>query len=166
MPFIQNVAKSDVAENKHLDPGANSMLISINDPATFPPDPKHKFKEIHHFEFLDIEDASHFPEECMCSMTQAEKLVDLLNHAIKHNMNVIVHCTAGICRSGAVVEVGGIMGFDLTRTYRQPNLLVKKRMMQVLGLAYDESDQQPYDWEEHWTQPNVACSKIWSDLTK
>ncbi len=156
MPFIQNVAKSDVAENAHLDPGANSMLISINDPnsmlirindhpATFPPEPKHKFKEIHYFEFLDIEDDSQFPEECMCSMEQAEKLVDLLNRAIKQNMNVIVHSTAGICRSGAVVEVGGIMGFDLTRTYRQPNLLVKKRMMQVLGLAYDESEQQPCD---------------------
>jgi hypothetical protein len=54
-------------------------------------------------------------------------------------MNVLVHCHAGICRSGAVVEVGSMMGFTPTDRYRQPNLRVKNKMMKVLGWTY-ESD--------------------------
>ena len=59
-------------------------------------------------------------------------------------MNVLVHCHAGICRSGAVVEVGEIMGFTPTDRFRAPNLLVKHRMMKALGLTYD-SEEKPYD---------------------
>ena len=69
-------------------------------------------------------------------------------------MNVIVHCTAGICRSGAVTEIGVQMGFDDVGRYRQPNLLVKHKMSKVLGWVYDpEEESAPinlsarFDWE-------------------
>jgi len=52
-------------------------------------------------------------------------------------MNVIVHCHAGICRSGAVVEVASMMGFTPTDRYRQPNMRVKQKMMKVLGWTYE-----------------------------
>ena len=52
-------------------------------------------------------------------------------------MNVVVHCHAGICRSGAVVEVATMMGFTATDRYRQPNLRVKSKMMKVLGHTYE-----------------------------
>jgi predicted protein tyrosine phosphatase len=52
-------------------------------------------------------------------------------------MDVIVHCFAGICRSGAVCELGVMMGFQDTERFRQPNLLVKNRMMKALGWTYD-----------------------------
>ena len=58
------------------------------------------------------------------------------------NRNVLVHCHAGICRSGAVVEVGTMLGFTATERFRQPNLRVKHRMMKVLGWTYD-ADEQP-----------------------
>ena len=54
--------------------------------------------------------------------------------------NVLVHCHAGICRSGAVVEVGSMIGFTPTERYRQPNLRVKRKMMKELGLTYDETE--------------------------
>jgi len=44
---------------------------------------------------------------------------------------------AGICRSGAVVEVATMMGFTASDRYRQPNLRVKHKMMKVLGLTYE-----------------------------
>ena len=140
--FIENVAASDVNTGFHYNPGPNSMLISITDPAGWKPNPVHKFKEIHEFEFLDAEDTDGFPDECKISDDQAAELVRLLQHAREKHMNVVVHCFAGICRSGAVVEVATIMGFTPTDRFRQPNLRVKHKMMKVLGLTYD-SDEQP-----------------------
>jgi protein-tyrosine phosphatase len=95
------------------------------------------FKEVHEFEFLDAEDADGFEDECKISDEQARQLVNLLQHALERSMNVVVHCHAGICRSGAVVEVATLLGFTATEKYRQPNLRVKHKMMKALGLTYD-----------------------------
>jgi hypothetical protein len=57
-------------------------------------------------------------------------------------MNVVVHCHAGVCRSGAVCEIGVMLGFNDTEAFRSPNLLVKHRMMRTLGWLYDE--QEPH----------------------
>lgn len=137
--FIENVSKSDVATGFHMDAGPNAMLIRIQDPATFFGCIKHKdmFKEVHEFEFLDAEDGDDFPDEAMISDEQAEQLVGLLLYAKENHMNVVVHCHAGICRSGAVVEVASMMGFTPSDRYRQPNLRVKRKMMKVLGLTYE-----------------------------
>lgn len=135
--WIENIAASDVSTGFHYDCGPNAMLISITDPAGWKPLPKHNFKEVHEFEFLDAEDEDGFPDECKISDEQAEQLVALLNRALDNSMNVVVHCFAGICRSGAVVEVATMMGFTPTDRFRQPNLRVKHKMMKVLGLTYD-----------------------------
>ena len=149
MPFIQNISAADVPRALHRDPGPNSMLISIADPASWRPESKHVFKERHDFEFLDVErDTECDDEEMRCSPAQGAELAALLTRALAENMNVIVHCYAGICRSGAVCEVGVIMGFDDTHTYRQPNLLVKHTMLRSLGLYYDEDEvtSDEYSW--------------------
>ena len=135
--WIENVAASDVSTGFHYDCGPNAMLISITDPAGWKPLPKHNFREVHEFEFLDAEDEDGFPDECKISDEQAEQLVALLNHAKENAMNVVVHCHAGICRSGAVVEVATMIGFTATDRYRQPNLRVKSKMMKVLGHNYE-----------------------------
>ena len=135
--FIENVAASDVTTGFHYDPGPNAMLISITDPAGWKPNPKHNFREVHEFEFLDAEDEDGFPDECKIQDEQAENIIALLNRAKENHMNVVVHCFAGICRSGAVVEVAEMMGFTPTDRYRQPNLRVKHKLMKVLGLTYE-----------------------------
>jgi predicted protein tyrosine phosphatase len=141
MPWIENVALMDIPKGRHHNAGENSMLIQIVDPGMEFPRPMHKFKETRQFEFLDIE-ANDFTinEAFRCSDEQAAELVRLLQHALEKRMNVVVHCHAGVCRSGAVCEVGVMMGFQDTEAFRSPNLLVKHKMMKVLGLHYDEDE--------------------------
>lgn len=134
--FIENISWDDCKNGWHYDCGDNSMLIQIADPATFFPTPKHTFKEIHQFEFLDAEDDDKFPEEFKITDDQAVEIVELLKHAQENRMNVVVHCHAGICRSGAVVEVASMMGFTPSDRYRQPNIRVKTKLMNVLGWGY------------------------------
>jgi hypothetical protein len=146
MPWIENVAAADIPIGFHHDAGPNSMLISITDPASWRPEAKHKFKERHNFEFLDIEEKDFALDEAMrCSQEQANELVRLLQHALENRMNVVVHCMAGICRSGAVTEVGVMLGFNDTEKFRSPNLLVKHRMMKKLGWTYDENEKPNID---------------------
>lgn len=140
-PWIQNVSLADVKKGYHIDAGINSMLIQIVDPALGFPEPKFNFKEIHQFEFLDLEkDDFALEEEMKITDAQAEQLVKLLQHALENKMNVVVHCVAGVCRSGAVCEVGVMMGFRDAEAYRSPNLLVKHKMMKALGWTYDENE--------------------------
>lgn len=155
MPWIENVAAADIPMRFHHDAGDNSMLIQIMDPCpSWWPEPRHQFKEVHKFEFLDIEedgltnngdgtwtDMSEFA----ITQEQADELVRLLQHAWDHKMNVVVHCFAGICRSGAVCEIGVMMGFDDAERFRQPNLLVKHKMMKALGWTYDENEKSDPD---------------------
>ena len=141
MPWIQNVALSDIKRGLHIEPGPNAMLIQIVDPPGDFPTPKYSFKEVHQFQFLDIEEKDECLDEAMrCSHEQAAELVRLLQHALDNHMNVIVHCVAGVCRSGAVCEVGVMIGFGDTEVFRSPNLLVKHRMMKHLGWTYDENE--------------------------
>ena len=141
MPWIQNVALSDIKRGLHIEPGPNAMLIQIVDPPGDFPTPKYSFKEVHQFQFLDIEEKDECLDEAMrCSHEQAAELVRLLQHALDNHMNVIVHCVAGVCRSGAVCEVGVMMGFGDTEVFRSPNLLVKHRMMKHLGWTYDPDE--------------------------
>ena len=138
MPWIENVAAADVPLRFHHEAGPNSMLIQIMDPATGFPTPAHQFKEVHQVEFLDAEDKDGFPEEAKISDEQAAEIVRLLKHALKKKMNVVVHCMAGVCRSGAVCEVGVMMGFRDPETFRAPNLRVKHKMLRALGWYYPE----------------------------
>jgi predicted protein tyrosine phosphatase len=137
MPWIENVAAADIPTGFHHDVGPNSMLISITDPAGWRPEAKQQFKERHDFEFLDAEDNDREPEEAKITDAQAEQIVALLQRALDNRMNVVVHCMAGICRSGAVVEVGVMMGFNDCEKYRQPNLRVKHKLMKQLGWTYN-----------------------------
>jgi len=137
MPWITNVPLRWIAEGHYPNPGSNSMLIQIVDPAMEFPVPATPFREIHQFEFLDLEDSDDFAEEFKITDEQAAELVALLQHALNQGMNVIVHCVAGVCRSGAVCEVGVMMGFDDAGAYRAPNLMVKRLMMRCLGWTYD-----------------------------
>jgi hypothetical protein len=132
------------------------MLIQICDPPGDFPEPHHTFVEVHQFPFLDVERDTHVDDEAMrCSQAQADELVRLLQHALANDMDVVVHCHAGVCRSGAVCEVGVMMGFQDTRVFRSPNLLVKHRMMGALGMLY--SDDEPH------TINGVAIDPDWTD---
>lgn len=148
MPLIENVSWDDVKHGNHTDMGDNAVLIQIADPATFFPEPKAAFRAIDRFEFLDAEDSDveRYGEDALISDYQANKLVCILQNALADGMNVLVHCHAGICRSGAVVEVAQMMGFTPTNRYRQPNLRVKRMMMHRLGWTYTDEDTPGDRW--------------------
>lgn len=141
MPWIQNVAMADVPKGHHVAVKENSMLIQIVDPDMEFPAAKHQFKETHQFKFLDLEKTdSTINDNWKIQDEQAKELVRLLQHALENRMDVIVHCVAGVCRSGAVCEIGVMLGFDDTEVFRSPNLLVKHKMMKELGWTYDEDE--------------------------
>jgi predicted protein tyrosine phosphatase len=149
MPWIQNVSMKDIKTGQHIEAGENSMLIQIVDPAYEFPTPLRTFKEVHQFEFLDIErdgltndGSGNWTDMSEFAVTeeQAGQIVNLLQRALDNRMNVVVHCHAGVCRSGAVAEVGVMLGFDDAEAFRSPNLLVKHLMMKALGWTYDENE--------------------------
>jgi rhodanese-related sulfurtransferase len=140
MPWIENVSLGDIPKGRHHAAGENSMLIQIVDPDMEFPVPMHQFKETHQFKFLDLEGPDAYGHALKVTDDQAEQLVGLLQHALEKRMNVVVHCVAGVCRSGAVTEVGVMMGFDDCEGFRSPNLLVKHKMMKHLGWTYDENE--------------------------
>ena len=150
MPWIQNVALSDIPKGYHIRVEKDrSLLIQIVDPGMEFPKPLYEFTAVHQFEFLDIEedgltnngdgtwtDMSEFA----VTDSQAESLVLLLKQALDKGWDVVVHCVAGVCRSGAVCEVGVMLGFNDTEAFRSPNLLVKHKMMRALGWTYDADE--------------------------
>lgn len=146
--FIQNVSLADIEKGFHYNAGFNSMLIQIVDPAMEFPEPLHQFREVHKFFFADVEQPGDFMWEAAPTQEHADRLVELLARAKKERMNVIVHCVAGVCRSGAVCEIGVIMGFDDPEVYRSPNTLLKTMMLKSLGVSYDstEEQQKKYSW--------------------
>ena len=129
MPFIENVGREDIKTAIHSDAGENSMLIQISDVGASQPTPLKSFKEIYQFNFEDVEDDS----PGAITDEQAEKIAHLLRRAVELRMNVIVHCHAGIFRSGAVVECGEFIGMTPSDRFRDPNRRVYKKVMRALG---------------------------------
>lgn len=93
---------------------------------------------VYTFEFLDIDERDHdfaFRED------QAVEIVNILNNAAASRHHVVVHCYAGIARSGAVVEyLVRHMGYeDVEGVYRNPNILVLNSLEKAAGVAITES---------------------------
>lgn len=60
--------------------------------------------------------------------------IKLTKNPLENDQDVIVHCHAGIFRSGAVTEVGVMLGFADMKSFRHPNTLVKRKLMAALDL--------------------------------
>lgn len=123
----------------HFEPGPKCVLIQIADPAQGFPTPKYNFARVWQFEFLDAE--SGFDEDFLFSDEQAVIIRDILTDALSSETNVLVHCTAGLCRSGAIAEVGVMMGFQDPEVIRMPNIRVKHKLMRALGWTYDAEEK-------------------------
>lgn len=132
MPWIENVSFEGIQDGHHFEPGPNAMLIQIVDPSMTFPRSKRNFREVHQFQFEDIDNDT--PKGTHITDDQAKELGRLLVHALDNNMNVIVHCVAGVYRSGAVVQVGVLLGFQDTEKFRDPNTLVMKKLLTALDL--------------------------------
>ena len=135
MPHIQNISIKSAQTGDHPNYGSDAVYIQIVDPDMDHYTTAFNFKEVYQFKFLDVEEGD-LPYGKI-TQDQADQLVKILSNAFINGQNVAVSCVVGVCRSGAVAEVGTIMGFSETNAYRQPNLLVKKLMLKSLGLSYE-----------------------------
>lgn len=140
MPKIINISYAQAVSGDYPHPG-NSVLIQITDPGTPAPDTYHEYLSKHHFQFHDADQsisAGEFPyvPKVLFKDEQARDIVKILELSLFYDRNVVVHCHAGLCRSGAVCEVGVMMGFEDPRRVRMPNRLVKSKLMSALGWGY------------------------------
>lgn len=150
MPWIQNVSLSAIQEGQHrLD--TNTVLIQIADSSGSFPTPKHTFAETHQYKFDDIEDRHHWNA---ITEEQSDSIAAVLKHALESNLSVVVHCVAGLCRSGAVTEAGVAMGFTDAGSLRIPNSLVKRLLFKSLGYSY-ESTVPPYQYRPQASGSNT-----------
>ena len=140
-PWIENISLDAVKKGEHYDAGENSMLIQIVDPGVEFPQSKFNFKRVSQYFFLDVEDNE--PDGCLYDAaitdTDAQNIAEDLKYALANHMNVVVHCHMGVCRSGAVAEVGTMLGFQDTEKFRVPNSMVKRKLLEYLGMTYTES---------------------------
>lgn len=149
MPFIENIAYIDVVKGDHLDPGPNSLLIQIVDiHLSECPKPKYTFSKTLQFAFVDAEKTDEIFEEFGMKEIQAAQIAEALLTALREDTNVVVHCMAGLCRSGAVVECGIQLGFEETPNIRHPNVTVKNMILKQLGLTYNPDESTFNDWRK------------------
>lgn len=136
MPKIENCSWIDFKKGNHRVDTIGTVAIQITDPDDTPPEPaEDTFVSRHSFQFLDADKPTRFfPKEKLISDEQAEEIAAILQKAFENDQNVLVHCVVGVCRSGAVVEVAEMIGFDECFRYRLPNIRVKSKLMQALDL--------------------------------
>ena len=132
---IQNVSQQAVIDGDCFDPTASNLhLIQITDYDSEFVEPKNwrHYKSIRQYKFNDTEDL--FDSNCITDL-QAKHIAEALKHVLMLGDDLVVHCHAGICRSGAVVECAEAIGFQKCNNFRLPNALVKRKIMQALGVA-------------------------------
>jgi hypothetical protein len=144
MPWIGNYSFADIYKGLHaLEPG-RTILIRIGDVCTWFNDKDvfhyDKFYGVYEFGFQDNEDI----EAGAMTEDQALLMADILKGALAEGHNIVAHCHAGICRSGAVTEAGVAYGFQDAETHRIPNVHVKKLLFKHLGLinSWDEEAEK------------------------
>lgn len=132
--ICENVSGLDVLQGNHISVHCSpTYLIQISDVCKRQPIPKYEedFKCILCLNFDDVEDENN--KFCI-SDNQAQQIADFILKAKADNADIVVHCLAGICRSGAVVEAAMSVGYtDAVNRLRIPNTLVKRKVMQCLG---------------------------------
>lgn len=136
MPKIENQSMINILTGAHSLEARNSILIQITDPDRDFVEPYFKgdFIKIYQFKFYDVTQPL-WGRGCLLepiTQDQADEIFDILLNAYDIGVDVLVHCYAGLCRSGAVVEVGTIMGFEAVHENRIPNVEVKSKLLRAL----------------------------------
>lgn len=146
MPWIANYPYADIKSGNHaIEPGRTILIRIMGMGHIFDDENRDvarrsEFSQIFRFAFEDLE-----PKE-VHDKTQYGEMVPVqavimhwyLKEALDGGYNVVVHCVQGLCRSGAVAEVGVMMGFDDSRRPRIPNLHVKKLLMKQAGMDWHQ----------------------------
>lgn len=129
------------AENMPWAVGPKDWLIAIHSSGGSPSRITAPFGAVHHFCFDDVNDDA--DGRCITEC-QAAEIGSVIRSAEAAGVSTLwVHCDAGICRSGAVVEAAALLGHvpdDDVSSGRVPRSLVFTRVRKALGLKHS--------WEE------------------
>ena len=114
----------------------NTILIQFADPdKEFPRVPR-GFTEIHQFKCWDVTDGDPKWDQLKdgaFTVEQANQLAHVLVNAWENEYNVLVHCVAGLCRSGAVVEIlVSVFKYTAMHNNRIPNFRVRRMIEDAL----------------------------------
>lgn len=149
--FTANLPRAVIEHGFPFEIDHRDWLISISDAAGSPPKVKDKFDEVFFFFFNDDTP----PHDGVMEPRQAEMMADIIRKAREHNKNIWVHCTAGICRSGAVVELLKILGWTVVDDFsprRLPNTHVfslLRRQFPELSQSWDDKVEEEAGWRLH-----------------
>lgn len=140
-PFIQNVSRFDIEAGNHAPTSAeHTALIQISDIGREQPTPNGKFIAKYQLVFDDIEESVGPDGEIGISDEQATYIAEIIRRAWDNDWDIIVHCHAGLCRSGGVAQAAEAFGFAPGGREQVPNLRVKHKVMAALGLSYNEEE--------------------------
>lgn len=148
LPTIQNIGIHDLVRGHYTvsNPSRTVLIRILNDvreEQEYPP--AGPFLRSHAFVFLDIGDppppsplsapcvTPNLEEEYKRAITpaQAESIARVMLEALRDGHDVVAHCTAGVSRSGAIVEAAVRMGFADPGTYRAPNARVLRLILEA-----------------------------------
>lgn len=144
VPWIENISIFSAKNGLHYFEDHKTILIQIQESGTS--EFVHclyndKFVNVYRFDFDDSETGD---DRCITE-SQAENIAEILLDAFDKGLNIVVHCHAGVCRSGAVAEVGEMIGFQYAGNHKSPNLLVKKMILKYVRkkVGYESDNQSP-----------------------
>ncbi len=150
MTWIQNISLSNAIKGIHYFVPYKNVLIRIQDfgQTNFSPVAyDDRFVEVHKFCFNDNDDPN---DTSNITVDQAKQIANILRNCKDKGYNIVVHCIAGLCRSGAIADVAITFGFEDTETKKIPNMLVKNRIKEQLGMTVDYSEVFKFvlpEWE-------------------
>lgn len=132
MPWIMNRGEGAVEQ---MEPEPETVCVSITEPGRKAKLPR--FDDLLRLEFQDYDGERKHPEDAVLfSPQRAARTARFLRKHRDAGRNIVVHCAAGISRSGAIVEAA----LEAFREYedrgwpRFPNGHVKRLMKRALGL--------------------------------
>jgi predicted protein tyrosine phosphatase len=152
--FTANFSRVTIETRFPFQLNHRDWLISINDAAGWAPSVKDNFDQVFEFYFDDEADPT-WPG--IMQQDQAIQLANVISNARDMHKNLWVHCTAGMCRSGAVVEVLGLLGWTITDEFsprRIPNThvfrLLRQQFPEISQSWDDEIAKKGYDSYNGW----------------
>lgn len=146
MPSILNVSRDNFNNGRYKFPRNGAIAIRITDPAWELKPMRDvmydkngiakgftEFSDVFDYEFLDADPITQPDLKEFCfTIEQAEEIYQILVNALKSDTDIVVHCTAGLCRSGAIVEAAVMLGFTDPFVVRQPNAHVKSLLVRQM----------------------------------